>query len=208
MRLHESDVTVAAAMGVEAWAVRRRVPRVAVQRVGVGARGWTGPFPTPTVLSVGLAGGLRTGLSPGTVIIASSVALEDGEAIGCDPAWAAALAGAARRLGHDTVEGQLLTATHLVTGGERRRWPDAGFVAVDMEAARLAGHGAGLAVVRVMLDTPEHELSPRWEHPWRALLDPRLTGQALWLLPHSRRFALRAAAVLAEALRGDVHAEV
>ena len=77
-----------------------------------------------------------------------------------------------------------------------------------MESAHLAGHGARLAVVRVVLDTPERELSPKWERPWRAVLDPRLVREALWLLPHSRRFALRAAEVLADALRRDVDAEV
>ena len=63
----ESEVTVAAAMGIEAWAVRRRVPGVAVQRVGIGARDWDGGVATPLVVSLGLAGGLAADLSPGTV---------------------------------------------------------------------------------------------------------------------------------------------
>jgi len=206
--LRESDVTVAAAMGIEAWAARRRVPRVAVQRVGIGARTWTGAFTTPTVLSIGLAGGLRDDLKPGTVIVPGAVALEDGEPIACDPAWVAALSESAWRLGHQVVEQPLVTATHLVTGAERHAWAERGFAAVDMESAHLAGHGAGLAVVRVILDTPERELSAKWERPWRAMLDPRLARQALWLLPHSRRFALRAAEVLADALRRDINTEV
>jgi nucleoside phosphorylase len=181
---------------------------VVVQRVGIGARGWTGAFATPVVVSIGLAGGLRAGLSPGTVVVPAAVALEGGDPIVCDPAWVAALTAAAQRLCHDPAVGSLLTATHLVTGTERRHWASAGFDAVDMESAYLAGHGSRLAVVRVILDTPERELSAKWEHPWRALLDPRLAREAIWLLPHSRRFALRAAEVLAEALRGDVHAQV
>ena len=206
--LREADVTVAAAMGVEAWAARRRLPGVAVQRVGIGARGWQGMFATPAVLSLGLAGGLRGDLTPGTVVVPGAVALEGADPIACDPAWVAALRDSARRLGHQVVEQPLLTATHLVTGAERRLWSDRGFAAVDMESAHLAGHGARLAVVRVILDTPQRELSPKWERPWRAVLDPRLARQVLWLLPHSRRFALRAAEVLAGVLRSDVDAEV
>ena len=195
-------------MGIEAWAVRRRVPGVAVQRVGIGARDWDGGVATPLVVSLGLAGGLAADLSPGTVVVAGSVAHEDGAAVDCDRAFSASLAAASRRLGHPTAEGAMLTATGLVTGADRGRWAARGFLAVDMESSFLAGHGAGLAVVRVILDTPQHELSPKWEHPWRALLDPRLAREAIWLLPHSRRFALRAADVLAEALRREVHAQV
>ena len=208
MPLRERDVTVAAAMGVEAWAVRRRAPGVWVQRVGIGARAWSGGFATPTVLSIGLAGGLRSGLTPGTVVVATSVASEQGATVHCDAAWVAGLTAAARRLGLDAVQAPVLTALHLVTRAERGRWARQGFAAVDMESAQLAGRGASLAVVRVILDTPERELSPKWEQGWRAVLDPRLAAEAVWLLPHSRRFALRAAAVLAEALRGDVDAEV
>jgi hypothetical protein len=102
----------------------------------------------------------------------------------------------------------MLTATHLVTGSERGLWAKKGFVAVDMESAYLAGRAAGLAVVRVVLDTPQHELSPAWERPSRAALDPRNFRELVWLLRNVPRYSLRAATVLAEAIRRDVDAEV
>jgi len=204
----EAEATIAAAMGIEAWAARRRAPGVAARRVGIGARGVPETFATSVVVSIGLAGGLRADLPPGTVVVARTVALEDGIEIACEPAWVAALERAARRLGHEATVGPMLTSSGLVTGAARGRWAGRGFVGVDMESAHLAQRGADLAVVRVILDSPDRELSPKWVQPWRALLDPRLAREAAGLLPHSRRFALRSAEVLAEALRHDVDAEI
>jgi hypothetical protein len=207
-RVRLGEVSAVAAMGVEAWAVRRRAPHVRVHQAGIGLRGWHGSINTPVVVSVGLAGGLRRDLTPGTVVIATEVALEDAQHVSCDQRWVEAAAGAAQRLGFACVAGPLLTATHLITGPERKLWADKGFLAVDMESAHLAGRAAGLAVVRVILDTPYHELSPAWERPTRAALDPWNFRELVWLLRNVPRFSLRAASVLAETLRRDVDAEV
>jgi hypothetical protein len=207
-RVRLGEVTAVAAMGVEVWAVRRRAPHVLVHQAGIGLRGWHGLITTPIVASVGLAGGLRRDLAPGTVVVATEVALEDAPPVSCDQRWVEATISAARRLGFTCVAGPLVTATHLVTGAERGMWAEKGFVAVDMESAYLAGRAAGLAVVRVILDTPQHELSPAWERPTRAALDPRNFRELVWLLRNVPRYSLRAASVLAEAVRRDVDAEV
>jgi len=207
-RLRLAPVSVVAAMGVEAWAVRRRAPEVPVQQAGIGLRGWHGSITTPVVASVGLAGGLRRDLPPGTVVIATEVALEDAAPTRCDADWVAATVAAARSLGLACVTGPLVTATHLVTGAERELWAAKGFLAVDMESAHLAGHASRLAVVRVLLDTPRHELSPAWARPSRAALDPRNFRELVWLLRNVPRYSLRAAAVLAKAIRRDIDAEV
>jgi Phosphorylase superfamily len=207
-RLRLGAVSVVAAMGVEAWAVRRRAPTLPVHQAGIGLRGWTGSITTPVVASVGLAGGLRRDLPPGTVVIASEVALEDAPPASCDERWVAATVAAARRLGFASVTGRVVTATHLVTGAERELWANRGFVAVDMESAHLAGRAQRLAVVRVLLDTPQHELSPAWERPSRAALDPRNFRELIWLIRNVPRYSLRAAGVLGEAVRGDVDPQV
>ena len=206
--MRPDDATVVAAMGVEAWAVRRRVPRVRVVRAGIGLASLRERVSTPVALSVGLAGGLLAAHEPGAVVIPSHVTAAGGTAIACDAVWVAALRAASRRLGHTTVDGSLFTAHALVTDAERHRLAERGFVAVDMESAGIAALAERFAVLRVILDTPAHEISPAWLHPGRAALDLRLWREGAWLLRHGVRYALRAGDVLAEALHGDVDAEV
>ena len=206
--MRRSDISVVAAMGVEAWAVRRRAPGLRLMRGGIGLRGWQDDVATAVVVSVGLAGGLRADLAPGTVVIATDVALEDGAKLECDKDWVESLTAAAARLRLPFVAEPVLTALHLVTGGERSRWSEQGFAAVDMESAHLGTRAPTLAVVRVVLDTPNHELSPAWERPGRAALDPRNARELVWLLRNVPRYALRAASVLAETVRRDIDAKV
>jgi 4-hydroxy-3-methylbut-2-en-1-yl diphosphate reductase len=206
--MQREEATVVAAMGVEAWAVRRRAPRMRVVRAGIGLASLDEPITTPVALSVGLAGGLLAEHEPGTVVIPSRVGTPGGGAVDCDPAWVEALRGAARRLGYVPVEDPLATTPALVTDAERHRLAAQGFVAVDMESAGIAALASRVAVLRVILDTPVHEISPAWVHPARAALDPRRWREGAWLFRHGMRYALRAADVLADALHGDVDAEV
>ena len=206
--MRRDDATVVAAMGVEAWAVRRRVPRMRVVRAGIGLASLSQRISSPVALSVGLAGGLLAEHDPGTVVIPSRVAASGGAAIECDPEWVAALRAASVRLGHATLDGSLATTHALVTDAERHRFAEMGFVAVDMESAGVAALAERFAVLRIILDTPAHEISPAWLRPGRAARDPRLWREGAWLLRHGIRFALRAGDVLAEALHGDVDAEV
>ena len=203
------EVSAVAAMGVEAWAVRRRAPHMRVHQGGIGLRGWHGSITT---------NGHSTSYSFDAIGREASVTDRDGyrREFGYDAGgrkttevWKDPFSNV---IGNTTFTydnaGRVLTATHLVIGPERGLWATKGFVAVDMESAYLAGRAAGLTVVRVILDTPQHELSSAWERPSRAALDPRNFGELVWLLRNVPRYSLRAASVLAEAVRRDVDAEV
>ena len=175
-----------------------------VVRVGVGATSGEPIAATGVVLSVGLGGALTDEHSPGTVVVPDRVAGEDAAAWTTDPAWSEALRAASLRLGFPTAAGAIVSTAKVVTGAGRTALARHGYDAVDMESAKVAARVQRLAVLRVILDTPSHEISPRWSRPGLAALDPRLWQQGYWLARNAPRFAARAAAVLAEALRGQV----
>jgi hypothetical protein len=68
----------------------------------------------------------------------------------------------------------------------------------------LAAITARVAAVRVVLDTPRQEISPAWERPARAALDPRHWSEGWWLLRTAPRYARRAARVVEAALAASV----
>jgi hypothetical protein len=202
------DVVVLAAMGMEWRAIRRALSPTAspaqVVRCGIALRRWTPPPPPrPAFITCGLAGGLRSDLPPGTVVVASSVAMEDGEPVRCDPGWVAALVAGARARGHEPVVGPMLTARRPVVGIAREAWAGKGFVAAEMETALLAPTGAPLASLRVIIDAPAAEVSERWVTPGRAALDPRRWREAMWLAARAPRYARRAARCLAAGLANE-----
>jgi hypothetical protein len=199
--LDPRDVTVVAAMGVEARPFARHAPQLRLVRAGIGLAILDRQLlATPVVLSVGLAGGLTEDLASGTVVIPAQVACEDGVLVACDPEWSAALERASRRLGYPTSTASLLSADALVTHARRAKWAARGFAAVDMETAVLAGMVPRVAAVRVVLDTPTHEISPAWERPARAVLNPRNWREGAWLIRAAPRLSRRAALVVAAAL--------
>lgn len=201
VRLDPADVTVVVAMGVEARPVRRRSPGLRLLRAGIGLSALErAQLTTEVVFSVGLAGGLAPQLTSGTVVVPAQVAREDGRLIACDPAWSAALLAASRRLGFPTVTLPLLSADGLVTGPNRGLWAGRGFAAVDMETALLAGMVGRVAAVRVVMDTPDREISPAWERPGRAVLDPRNWREGAWIARAAPRYSMRAARVVAAAI--------
>lgn len=191
--------------------MRRAVPGMRVLRVGVGA---AESVPASAVmLSVGLGGALTDEHAPGTVVVPNRVFDESGQSWPTDPPWSAVLRAAARRLGLPATDGTLVATTTIATGRARAALAARGYTAVDMESAAIAAVAPRLAVLRVVLDTPSHEISPRWRRPATAAFDPRLWPQGLRLTRTAPRFAARAAAVLAEALRRqalerDVHPQV
>ena len=135
-----------AAMGMEWRAIRRALSATGnpaqVVRCGIGLQRWSPPKPPqPAFITCGLAGGLRSDLPPGTVVVAGSVAMEDGEPVACDPDWVAALVAGARACGHEPVVGPVLTARRLVLGDARDAWAGKGFVAAEMETALLVPTG-------------------------------------------------------------------
>ena len=172
-------------------------------RVGVGAGSLNRPKQAALLLSLGLGGALTDEHAPGTVMVPDSVADESAERWTADPAWSDALRAAARRLGFPTAAGSLVSTTTVATGATRASLAARGYAAVDMESAAIARRAPRFAVVRVILDTPSREISDRWRRPALAVLDPRLWPQGLRLARMAPRFAARAAAVLAEALRGQ-----
>ena len=201
----DRDVLVLAPMGLEWRAVRRALAAAGnpapVVRCGISLSRWEPPPPPrPALITCGLAGGLRSDLLPGTVVVADSVAFEDGDRVGCDPQWVAALIAGARACGQEPVVGPMLTARRLVVGDARRAWAARGFVAAEMETALLASIGAPLASLRVIVDAPAAEVSERWTSPGRAALDPRRWREAAWLAARAPGYARLAARCVAGAL--------
>ncbi len=193
----EASLTIIAATGLEAAAIRRAAPDVRVIQTGVGLAGISA-HEYDIVVSCGLAGGLREDVPTGSIVIPKEVATPSGETINCDQRLSASLVAAAMRLGRTPLQEPLLTSRTLITGSARTQWAQRGFVAVDMETGFL--HARRIAALRVILDTPQQELSDAWLKPARVLGRPRLWPQALWLWREAPRCARLASAVLALAL--------
>jgi hypothetical protein len=199
-------VNAVCAMGVEAWGVRRRAPNLRVVQVGIGGRPPVGLH--GIVISAGLCGGLLPEQTPGTVVIPTQVADERGVTHACDPGVVLALQKAARYLRLPVTGGSLISTSGMVTGTERAMWAGRGHVAVDMESAAAAESAQRFGVLRVILDTPSHELSAAWANPGRAIRQPSNWSEAIWLGVNAPRYALRVGAVLEAAFLGNIDPEV
>jgi len=195
-------VTVIAATRLEAWAVRRAVRGARIVRAGVGLTRLRPQEVGQLVVTCGLAGGVRPGLATGSVVVPTRVLRPGGGWLACDPSLVESLVAAARRLGMEPDQGPLGTAPALVHGAARASWASRGCVAVDMETGLLTA--PRVATVRVVLDTPERDLSEEWRRPAQVLAHPAVWGEAVWLCREAPRCARRAAAVLAEALRAYI----
>jgi hypothetical protein len=93
----------------------------------------------------------------------------------------------------------------VITDSGRSLWFEKGFAAVDMETAVLAARIGRVAGVRVILDTPTHEISPAWVNPRRAAMNPRNWREVVWLARRAPRFTRRAAEVIVAALQDSDH---
>ncbi len=156
------DLVVAAALRIEARALRRGVPGLRVLRTGVGPERARAAAPrllaeaAQSVALAGLCGALDGELEPGSLFVASELRGSGRAVQQLDPAPVCA---ALDRVGLAARVGPLISADHMVRGAERERLREGGAIAVDMESAWLA-RGAGprpLAVLRVVLDGPDHE---------------------------------------------------
>jgi hypothetical protein len=136
----------------------------------------------------------------GSIVIADRVRRPNGDEFACDRALLMQLTVAARRLGREPIVAPVVTTTTIVHGAERARWARDGYVAADMESGLIVA--PRIAVVRVVLDTPKRELSPAWLSPARAILNPLLWPQALWLARNAPQCAKIAASVFAHAFGG------
>jgi hypothetical protein len=153
------------------------------------------------VISCGLAGGLRTGLSTGTVLVPRTVRRPDGSELECDPVAVDALTYAAVRLRCTVVQDPLITTDAFVHGTERAVWAARGYAGVDMETGLL--NAPRVACVRVILDTPEREISPAWLQPARALLQPRAWFDLPFLMREGPRCSKIAARIASDAARSN-----
>lgn len=196
------NVEILAPTFFEYLAARCVLPRTHVCWAGMRLTRWKGAHRGTSVIVCGLAGALAPGLPLGTVLIPEQVGLFDDEIMQCDPTLVQALVTAARTLHYQPDTRPLLTAPSLIVGKERSDWYRQGFVAADMETGLLAGRNLRVATIRIVLDSPEYDISQDWLHPARALLQPQFWRELLWLARMAPRYALRAAQVL-KAMRGS-----
>ncbi|HEX2090126.1 MAG TPA: 4-hydroxy-3-methylbut-2-enyl diphosphate reductase [Actinomycetota bacterium] len=114
------------------------------------------------VAVVGFCGALGDDFRPGDLVVASEVRAPDGSSVPCS---SAPLLAALRRLGAQRVHvGPIVSIDHIARGDERTELAATGAIAVDMESAWLAdaARDRPLAVLRSVVDTPEHELRRVW----------------------------------------------
>jgi hopanoid-associated phosphorylase len=111
------------------------------------------------IISFGVAGGLAPGLAPGSMLVARSISVEDGEPIFADPVWARKLSAA---LGAPIVDLAGVDLPVADCAGKRALHLRTGAHAVDMEshiAARVAAdRGIPFAALRVVADPAERQL--------------------------------------------------
>jgi 4-hydroxy-3-methylbut-2-enyl diphosphate reductase len=155
----QPKLTVAAALGIEARALRRGLTGLAdVRVVRVGARGRRAvrvlPRDGDALVVAGVAGGVGPAVRSGDVVIATEVRGPDG-AIVQSPA-APLLAAAVRALGLTVHLGPIATTERLALGGRRRALAAQGVLAADLESAWLGTlSDAPFAVLRVIVDDTE-----------------------------------------------------
>jgi 4-hydroxy-3-methylbut-2-en-1-yl diphosphate reductase len=116
--------------------------------------------PTPGAVAVaGLGGALAGHLGPGDLVVAELLIDTAGHEVSRLPS-APLLAAELRRLGLRARPGTIVSADHIVTGGERAALSALGADVVDMESTAVAGApwSSPLAVVRAISDTPTQEL--------------------------------------------------
>ncbi len=191
-------LTVIAATGLEADPLRRLCPQVRVIESGMALANIDPAQLGDAVISCGVAGGLSPALDTGAVLIPREVMRPDGQRVTCDVELQSAFAQSARRLGYDPIEAPMITSAAIVHGEQRGVLAQEGYAGVDMESGLLRASRIG--VIRVVLDTPQHELSPVWLHPAKALMNPMNWPEAIWLARTAPRCATIAAHILANAL--------
>ena len=175
-----NSLVVVAPLSVEARAVRAGAPWAEVQRVGMGPRRaarsshFVAGADASAVLIAGFCGALDPDLEPGDVVLATEVRGPTGTTVCADPAI---LAGVLRRGGLNVRVGPIASSQRLVIRERRRALQRSGALAVDMESAWLApaARGVPLITLRVVLDTPRHELL----RPLRTLQGTAIAYRAL-----------------------------
>lgn len=130
--------------------------------------------PADAIAIAGFCGAVVRGSRPGDIVVASEVRGPAG-VVECSSRPLVAALGA---LGIQRVRvGPIVSADHVVRGAERAALAVEGALAADMESAWLAPAAAGrpLAVLRVVLDTPEREI----HRPWATLAGAIIAWRSL-----------------------------
>jgi 4-hydroxy-3-methylbut-2-enyl diphosphate reductase len=162
-------VLVAAPLALEQVLIRSGVRGARVRKTGMGPQKSLAAAerlreePGHGLLVLGFCGGLDAQSRPGEVIVAEQVWAsddEDHEFVRADCHGAERLTGALLDAGLTVRQGPIVGVGKIATGERREQLRAAGALAVDMESAWLAAGAAGrpFAVVRVVLDSPSHEL--------------------------------------------------
>jgi 4-hydroxy-3-methylbut-2-enyl diphosphate reductase len=164
-----SDLVIAAPMRLEAAIVASAARGVPVRKTGIGPRralaaaGGLAGEAQGALLVLGFCGGLDAASVPGEVIVAEEVYAADDEGhpearVRCD--CSAELLTRVAGQGLKVRSGKIVCVSRLALGERRAELHAGGAIAVDMESVWLAA-GAGerpFGVVRVVLDSPGHEL--------------------------------------------------
>ena len=156
-------LTVLAPMSIEAWVLRSGLLQAQVVQTGAGRRRSQDAVRSlrnsaaEAFAVAGVCGALDPDLAPGDLVIASFLSSAAGarELESAEP-----LARAVEHLGLSARIGPIRSEDRVVRGAERERLREDGAIAVDMESQWLAD-AAGerpFAVLRVVLDAPNHEL--------------------------------------------------
>ena len=164
-----SRVLIAAPLRLEALLIRSAASGARVLRTGMGPRRARAAVrallnePGDALLVVGFCGGLDEQSEPGEVVIAEEVLAAADEGHSAEPvacAGAKELATALARTGLRVRSGPVVCVSRLALGERRAQLRAGGAIAVDMESVWLAAGAGGrpFGVVRVVLDSPSHEL--------------------------------------------------
>ncbi len=170
-----SELLVAAPLRIEAALIssatrsKRSAPRAVVRKTGMGpdrakaAAGQLAGDAGSAMLVLGFCGGLDASSVPGEVIVAEEVyaAGDEGHAeqrVRCE--LTGQLVQQLTGLGLKVRTGDVVCVSRLALGPRRAELHAGGAIAVDMESVWLAAGAGGrpFGVVRVVLDSPEHEL--------------------------------------------------
>ncbi|HSZ06262.1 MAG TPA: hypothetical protein VK778_13830 [Solirubrobacteraceae bacterium] len=164
-----SELLVAAPMRIEAALISSAGRRALVRKTGMGPRrskaaaGALVGESAGAMLVLGFCGGLDATSVPGEVIVAQDVyaASDEGHPqvrVSCDLSHQ--LVHRLTGRGLKVRVGDVVCVSRLALGERRAQLHAGGAIAVDMESVWLAAGAGGrpFGVVRVVLDSPEHEL--------------------------------------------------
>jgi nucleoside phosphorylase len=164
-----SDLLVAAPLRIEAALISSAARSAVVRKTGMGphrakaAAADLAAHAGAAMLVLGFCGGLDTTSVPGEVIVAEDVyaATDEGHAeerVSCD--LTDQLVQRLTGLGMKVRTGDVVCVSKLALGERRAQLHAGGAIAVDMESVWLAAATGSrpFGVVRVVLDSPEHEL--------------------------------------------------